>query len=258
VSLERIDVITLFPEWIEGLKSLGLTGRALAEERVVLKTWNPRDHAEGVHRSVDDRPFGGGPGMVMRPEPLARCIERVVSDGSPCPVACLSPQGRRLDHAGVAELAARDRLILVCGRYEGIDQRVLDGWVDEAWSIGDYVLSGGEPAAAVLIDAVVRQLPGVLGHASSALEDSFVDGLLDCPHFTRPELWRDQRVPEVLLSGDHARIKRWRRAQSLHQTRRLRPDLYAAHSLSEQDRAVLSEFPEENQPQGLHKGNKTG
>jgi tRNA (guanine37-N1)-methyltransferase len=225
MKLERIDVVTLFPEWIDQLKSLGLTGRALSEGRVELRCWNPRDYAAGVHRSVDDRPYGGGPGMVMRPEPLARAIEEAGADGAPAHVVALSPQGRRLEQSGVLELVERQRLILVCGRYEGIDERVLESVVDEEWSIGDYVLSGGEPAAAVMIDALVRQLPGVLGHEQSAAEDSFAEGLLDCPHYTRPEVWRDRAVPEVLLSGDHARIAEWRREQALERTRKRRPDL---------------------------------
>ncbi|MCC5863683.1 MAG: tRNA (guanosine(37)-N1)-methyltransferase TrmD [Wenzhouxiangella sp.] len=243
--LSRIDVITLFPEWVEGLKTLGLTGRALASGRVALKCWNPRDFTVDVHRSVDDRPYGGGPGMVMRPEPLANAIEAARSDAGPATVACLSPQGRRLDQRGVLELAERERLILVCGRYEGVDQRVLDQLVEEEWSIGDYVLSGGEPAAAVLIDAVIRQLPGVLGHERSVVEDSFADGLLDCPHYTRPEDWRGLGVPEVLTSGDHARIAQWRRAQALHRTRRLRPDLWSERVLSAEDKAALAHWPEE-------------
>lgn len=249
--LHRIDVITLFPEWMVGLKTLGLTGRAMADGKVGLHCWNPRDFTTDPHRSVDDRPYGGGPGMVMRPEPLARAIEAARGAGQAAVVACLSPQGRKLDQAGVLELVDRDRLILVCGRYEGIDQRVMESLVDEEWSVGDYVLSGGEPAAAVLIDAVVRQIPGVLGHDQSALEDSFADGLLDCPHFTRPEQWREMAVPEVLLSGDHARIARWRRAQSLHRTRRLRPDLMARYQLSAKDRTLLAEFPEEFFDSGL-------
>jgi len=243
--LQRIDVITLFPEWFEAFQSVGLTGRALAEGAVEFRAWNPRDFAPGVHRSVDDRPFGGGPGMVMRPEPLARCIESALADGDAASVIYLSPQGRRLDHAGVVELAERRRLILLCGRYEGVDQRVIDSLVDEEWSIGDYVLSGGEPAASVIIDSVLRQLPGVLGHADSAQEDSFVEGRLDCPHFTRPERWRDQIVPSVLLSGDHARVARWRRAQALHRTRRLRPDLLESSPENAADRDALDDFPEE-------------
>ena len=255
--LARIDAITLFPEWLDGLKGLGLTGRALADERVRLRCWNPRDFTTDTHRSVDDRPYGGGPGMVMRPEPLARAIEAVRREQPSAPVLYLSPQGRRLDQAGVLELVARPALILVCGRYEGIDQRVVDTLIDEEWSIGDYVLSGGEPAAAVLIDALVRQIPGVLGHARSAGEDSFATGLLDCPHFTRPDCWRERSVPEVLLSGDHERIARWRRAQALHRTRRLRPDLSAALPLTPHDRAVIEEFPEEYLLEGLQSEDKS-
>ncbi|QKK03294.1 MAG: tRNA (guanosine(37)-N1)-methyltransferase TrmD [Pseudomonadota bacterium] len=226
----RIDVITLFPDWIQGLKQLGLTGRALQQGQVELRCWNPRDYAPGAHRSVDDRPYGGGPGMVMRPEPLALAIEAALADDSPAPVICLSPQGRRLEQAGVQELAQRQRLILVCGRYEGIDERVMETLIDEEWSVGDYVLSGGEPAAAILIDAVVRLRPGVLGHELSAAQDSFSEGLLDCPHYTRPERWRGQSVPEVLLGGDHARIEQWRHAQALERTRRRRPDLVPTES----------------------------
>jgi len=243
--LSRIDVITLFPEWVRGLGNLGLTGRALAEGRVHLECWNPRDFTTDRHRSVDDRPYGGGPGMVMRPEPLARAIEAARNAHGTAPVLYLSPQGRRLDHGGVMELVARPGVILVCGRYEGIDQRVIDTLIDEEWSVGDYVLSGGEPAAAVLIDAMVRQLPGVLGDERSAEEDSFAAGRLDCPHFTRPECWRDLAVPEVLLSGDHERIERWRHAQALHRTRRLRPELIDAAPETRLDRAALDEFPEE-------------
>ncbi len=254
----RIDVVTLFPEWIDGLKQLGLTGRAMADNRVELHCWNPRDYTTDPHRSVDDRPYGGGPGMVMRPEPLAKTIEAVRAASVDAPVACLSPQGRRLDQAGVLELAARERLILVCGRYEGIDQRVMDSVIDEEWSVGDYVLSGGEPAAAVLIDAVVRQIPGVLGHDQSVVEDSFADGLLDCPHFTRPDQWRDMAVPEVLISGDHARIALWRRAQALHRTRRLRPDLLVGRELTQEDKAALVAYPEEFSLQGLPQSSKTG
>lgn len=242
--ISRIDVVTLFPEWIEGLKALGLTGRAMGEGRVDLHCWNPRDFAEGVHRSVDDRPYGGGPGMVMRPEPLAQAIEAAREAGADACVSCLSPQGRRLDQAAVEMLAGRQRLILVCGRYEGIDERLMDQLVDEEWSVGDLVLSGGEPAAAVLIDAVVRLLPGVLGHAQSAEQDSFADGLLDCPHYTRPETWRGMTVPEVLLSGDHARIERWRRAQALVRTRQRRPDLLSGPVLDAEEAALLDEFPE--------------
>lgn len=256
--LERIDVITLFPEWIEGLKELGLTGRALADSRVELHCHNPRDQVNDPHRSIDDRPYGGGPGMVMCPEPLARSIEQAQSAGAPATVIYLSPQGRRLDQAGVLELATRQRLILVCGRYEGVDQRLIDTQVDEEWSVGDYVLSGGEPAAAVLIDAVVRQIPGVIGHELSVDEDSFARGLLDCPHFTRPDQWRGLEVPEVLMSGNHGRIAQWRRAQALHRTRRIRPDLYQDHQLNEDDRAALKAFPEEFLAKEVQKPGENG
>lgn len=244
-GLKRIDVITLFPEWIDGLKQLGVTGRAMAQGRIELHCWNPRDFTEDVHRSVDDRPFGGGPGMVMRPEPLARCLTAVLAQGCPAPVIYLGPQGRVLDHDGVGVLAQRERMILLCGRYEGVDERLLQTLVDEEWSIGDYVLSGGEPAAAVLMDAVVRQQPGVLGHGDSALQDSFVDARLDCPHYTRPATWQSMDVPEVLLSGDHARIERWRRAQALWRTRDRRPDLLARVPVSEAERQAVEEFGSE-------------
>ena len=222
--LREIHVVSIFPEWFASLESLGLTGRALAEGRVALRTFDPRDHAEGVHRSVDDRPYGGGPGMVMRPEPLARAIE-AARVGSDCPVAALTPQGRRIDQQAVEQMALRTRLILVCGRYEGMDERVHEALVDEEWSLGDFVLSGGELAAAALIDAIVRLQPGVLGHAESAAQDSFADGLLDCPHYTRPEQWRGRAVPDVLRSGDHAEVARWRRRKALERTRERRPDL---------------------------------
>ncbi len=256
--LERIDVVTLFPEWIEGLKDLGLTGRALADHRVELHCHNPRDQVNDPHRSIDDRPYGGGPGMVMRPEPLAKSIEQAKAGDDQARVVYLSPQGRRLDQKGVMELAARRRLILVCGRYEGVDQRLIDTHVDEEWSVGDYVLSGGEPAASVLIDAVVRQIPGVLGHELSASEDSFAEGLLDCPHFTRPDTWRGLDVPKVLLSGDHGKIAQWRRAQALHRTRRIRPDLYQSHGLDDVDRAALKAFPDEFLPGKVQNPEESG
>lgn len=240
--LRRIDVITLFPDWIEQLGQLGVTGRALSDGKVALRCWNPRDFAQGVHRSVDDRPYGGGPGMVMRPEPLARCIETALADDIKAPVACLSPQGPVLNQSAVTELAARERLILVCGRYEGIDERVMDALIDEEWSIGDYVLSGGEPAAAVLIDATLRLVPGVLGHEDSAGQDSFVGARLDCPHYTRPENWRGQAVPEVLRSGDHARIRRWRLAQSVQRTGQRRPDLLGLVPIGPDEQRAVEEF----------------
>ena len=240
--LTEISVVTLFPDWFDSLKTLGLTGRALADQRVRLRCYNPRDHAPGVHRSVDDRPYGGGPGMVMRPEPLALAIEQAKSDGDDngqTLVSGLSPQGRRLDQKAVEMLARRKRLILVCGRYEGIDERVNDALIDEEWSLGDFVLSGGEYAAAALIDAVVRLQPGVLGHEQSAVEDSFSSQLLDHPHYTRPDVWRDRPVPPVLQSGDHAAIARWRRRQALLRTLQRRPDLLSQADLNDEERAWL-------------------
>jgi tRNA (guanine37-N1)-methyltransferase len=242
----RIDVITLFPESLEGLTGLGVTGRAIREGRVELKAWNPRDLATDRHRTVDDRPYGGGPGMVMAVEPLSSTIAAVRKEhAGETPVSLMSPQGRKLDQAGVDELASRQGLILVCGRYEGIDERLVESDIDEQWSIGDYVISGGELAAAVLIDAVTRLLPGVLGHEQSAVEDSFVDGLLDHPHYTRPEVAGGKAVPEVLLSGDHEAIRRWRRKQALGRTWQLRPDLLENRQLDEEAEYLLKEFRKE-------------
>lgn len=240
-GLRRIDVISLFPEWFESLRELGLIGRALGED-IELQTWNPRDYTSDRHRTVDDRPFGGGPGMVMLAEPLARAIEEARDGDESARVTALTPQGRRLDQAGVAAMAARERLILVCGRYEGMDERVIEALVDEELSIGDYVLNGGEAAAAVVIDAVIRLQPGVLGHACSAVEDSFSDGLLDCPHYSRPETWRERTVPGVLRSGDHGAVDRWRRKQALGRTWQRRPELLTARDLSPEDQRLLAEF----------------
>jgi tRNA (guanine37-N1)-methyltransferase len=242
----RIDVITLFPESLEGLTGLGVTGRAIREGRVELKTWNPRDLATDRHRTVDNRPYGGGPGMVMAVEPLSSTITAVRKEhAGETLVSLMSPQGRKLDQAGVDELAGRQGLILVCGRYEGIDERLVESDIDEQWSIGDYVISGGELAAAVVIDAVTRLLPGVLGHEQSAVEDSFVDGLLDHPHYTRPEVAGGKAVPEVLLSGDHEAIRRWRRKQALGRTWQLRPDLLENRQLDEEAELLLKEFRKE-------------
>jgi len=242
----RIDVITLFPDALAGLTDLGVTGRAIRDGRVDLKTWNPRDYAENRHRTVDDRPYGGGPGMVMTVEPLGSVIRAVRKEqGNNACVSLMSPQGRRMDHAGINELASRQGLILVCGRYEGIDERLVESHIDEEWSIGDYVLSGGELAAAVIIDAVTRLLPGVLGDEQSAEQDSFVDGLLDHPHYSRPELAGDQAVPEVLLSGDHEAIRRWRRKQALGRTWQRRPDLLEGRELDKEAKRLLQEFRQE-------------
>ena len=245
----RIDVITLFPESLEGLTGLGVTGRAIREGQVVLKTWNPRDWATDKHRTVDDRPYGGGPGMVMAVEPLASTIAAArkehAAHANGTRVSLMSPQGRKLDQASVNELAGRRGLILVCGRYEGIDERLIESEIDEQWSIGDYVISGGELASAVIIDAVTRLLPGVLGHEQSAVEDSFMDGLLDHPHYTRPEVAGDKAVPDVLLSGDHEAIRRWRRKQALGRTWQLRPDLLENRKLDKEAELLLKEFRHE-------------
>lgn len=247
----RIDVITLFPDAMLDLTSLGVTGRAVKDGLVALKTWNPRDFAKDRHRTVDDRPYGGGPGMVMKVEPLGSAIRAArkahgadTRDENTC-VSLMSPQGRKLDQAGIDELAGRQGLILVCGRYEGIDERLVESDIDEEWSIGDYVLSGGELAAAVIIDAVTRLLPGVLGDERSAVEDSFVDGILDYPHYTRPEMAANKAVPEVLLSGDHEAIRRWRRKQALGRTWQRRPDLLKGRELDKEAKVLLQEFRRE-------------
>lgn len=232
----RFDVLTLFPEMFAAVRDLGVTGRAHAQGRWSLKTWNPRDFTTDVHRTVDDRPYGGGPGMVMLAQPLEDTIAAMRRDraaaGLPeAPVALLSPAGRRFDQAGAQRLAEGPGRLLVCGRYEGIDQRFIDRCVDEQWSLGDFVLSGGEIPAMAMIDAVVRLLPGVLGDADSALQDSFharLSGLLDSPHYTRPEVYAGEPVPGPLLSGHHARIARWRREQSLLLSAERRPDLIEA------------------------------
>ncbi|MBI3779443.1 MAG: tRNA (guanosine(37)-N1)-methyltransferase TrmD [Gammaproteobacteria bacterium] len=243
----RIDVISLFPPMFEAVTGYGITGRAIKNGLLALRVWNPRDYTEDRHRSVDDRPYGGGPGMVMMIEPLARAIEAARGEQTQdAKVIYLSPQGRRLDHAGVRELSQRQGMILLAGRYEGIDERLLESEVDEEWSIGDYVLSGGELAAMVMIDAIARQLPGALGDEDSAQQDSFVDGLLDHEHYTRPEEYAGRRVPEVLLSGDHEKIRRWRLKQSLGRTWLRRPDLLERLSLDNEQKQLLEEFRREH------------
>jgi tRNA (guanine37-N1)-methyltransferase len=228
----RFDVITLFPELFAPFLAAGVTRRAYETRQVDVRLWQLRDYAEGNYRRVDDRPFGGGPGMVMLAEPLARCLAAVRADrGEPAPVVLFSPIGERLDHAGVERWSASAGAILLCGRYEGIDQRFIDAHVDVQLSLGDFVLSGGEIAAMALLDAVARLQPGVLNDAGSHQEDSFnpaLDGLLDCPHYTRPEEWNGRKAPEELLSGHHARIEAWRRQQRLAVTAAHRPDLIAA------------------------------
>lgn len=253
----RFDAVTLFAPMFDAVAKQGVTGRAAEAGLWSLGCWNPRDYTGNPYRTIDDRPYGGGPGMVMIPAPLeaaigaAQAAQRAA--GLQPRVLLMSPQGRRLDHAGV--IALRDAveggtgLVLLCGRYEGIDERVVLRNVDEEWSIGDYVLSGGEPAAMVLIDAVVRQLPGVLGHDASAVEESFVAGLLDCPHYSRPEEYAGLKVPPVLLSGDHKSIARWRLKEALKRTRARRPEMYAAwreRELSKEERRVLAEVEAES------------
>jgi tRNA (guanine37-N1)-methyltransferase len=240
----RFDVVTLFPEMFAALTDYGVTRRALEAELWSLALWNPRDFTTDNYRTVDDRPYGGGPGMVMLAEPLEKALDAAKAAGGGR-VIYLSPQGRRLEHARVAELAGEPALTLLCGRYEGVDERLIARRVDEELSLGDYVLSGGELAAMALIDAVVRQLPGALGDGRSAAEESFAGGLLDCPQYTRPENYRGERVPEVLLSGHHAQIRRWRLKQALGRTWLRRPELLAARALSEEEKTLLEEFRRE-------------
>lgn len=246
----RFDVITLFPELFEPFLQSGVTRRAYDSGQVVVRLWNPRDFATGNYRRIDDRPFGGGPGMVMLAEPLASCLAAIRADRGQdrvqAPLVLFSPVGPRLDHASVERWSASAGAVLLCGRYEGIDQRFIDAEVDVQISLGDFVLSGGEIAAMALLDAVTRLQPGVLGDGDSHQFDSFnpaLDGLLDCPHYTRPEVWQGQGVPATLLSGHHVRIERWRRDQRLRLTARQRPDLIEVARrlgrLDEQDEGVL-------------------
>ena len=242
-------VITLFPEMFDAVRHHGMPGRAFTHGKAVLESWNPRDFTTDNYRRVDERPYGGGPGMVMMPEPLELAIAAAKASASArgvdAPVLYLSPQGRRLDEVGVRELAARPGVILLCGRYEGVDERVLQRRVDEEWSIGDYVLSGGELPAMVLMDAVCRRIPGVLGRQESAEQDSFAAGLLDCPHYTRPENYQGVQVPPVLLSGDHAAIQRWRWKESLRRTLLRRPELLESAPLNREQRRLLDELRRE-------------
>ena len=245
----QFDAVTLFPEMFHALTDWGITGRAAKQERYVLRTWNPRDFTSDNYRTIDDRPYGGGPGMVMLARPLEAALDAAKATQAGAGVAAprvvmMSPQGSRLNHAGVMRLAAEPGLVLLCGRYEAIDQRLIERCVDEELSIGDFVLSGGELPAMALMDAVIRQLPNVLHDAQSAVQDSFVDGLLDCPHYTRPEEYLGARVPEVLLGGHHADIQEWRRHEALKNTLAKRPDLIEVarreHKLSRADEAWLA------------------
>ncbi len=245
----HIEAITLFPQMFAALSDYGITGRAIQKKIATLATVNPRDFTEDRNKTVDDRPYGGGPGMVMMHQPLKKAIQAARSRCcNDVKVAYLSPQGRKLDQQGLQQLAAREDLILVCGRYEGVDERLIQTEVDEEWSVGDYVLSGGELAAMVMIDSMIRLLPGALGHADSAQQDSFVDGLLDYPHYTRPdciEVAMDKdglAVPAVLLSGDHKKIDRWRKKQALGRTWLRRSDLLEKINLDKEQQYLLDEF----------------
>jgi tRNA (guanine37-N1)-methyltransferase len=236
-------VISLFPDMFSPFTQQGVIGRAVKSGKLSVDTFNPRDFTHDRHRTVDDRPYGGGPGMLMMVKPLTDAIHAAKNiGGENSKVIYLSPQGKPLDQAGVKRLASIERIILICGRYEGIDERVIESHVDEEVSIGDYVLSGGELPAMVLMDAVARLVPGVLGHKASAVEDSFTDGLLDCPHYTRPEVLEGQKVPEVLLSGDHEKIRQWRLMQSLGRTMQRRPDLLNHLALTEEQMRLLELF----------------
>lgn len=240
----RFDVITLFPNMFVG--EGGVVNRAFNKQLLQLTAWNPRDFTNDRHRNVDDRPYGGGPGMVMMLEPVRSAIQAAITESNksekmPPKVIHLTPQGRRLDQNGLVELSQNTNLVLVCSRYEGVDER-LDSYIDEEWSIGDYVLSGGELAALVMIDGIARLIPGVLGDAESAQQDSFMLGLLDYPHYTRPEVIDGMAVPPVLLSGDHKQIARWRQKKALGNTWIKRPDLLQRLQLSQEQQQLLDEF----------------
>lgn len=240
-------VVTLFPEMLQALTEQGVSGRAVKQDKVSVACWNPRDFTHDKHQTVDDRPYGGGPGMLMKVQPLRDAIHAAkAAAGESAKVIYMSPQGRKLDQQGVLELVQQEKLILVAGRYEGIDERLIDDEIDEEWSIGDFVLSGGELAAMTLMDAVIRLVPGVLGHEQSAQQDSFMEGLLDCPHYTRPEDYDGQLVPEILLSGNHEKIRQWRLKQALGRTWQRRPDLLAALELTTEQQKLLTEYLDEN------------
>lgn len=231
------------PGMFSAIKDFGVSSRAVEKGTIQIECHNPREHTADRHNTVDDRPYGGGPGMVMKAEPLLASIQAVKAQAAEgTKVAYLSPQGKTLTQADACELAQRPGMILLAGRYEGVDERLLEAVVDEEWSIGDYVLSGGELGAMVLIDAVARMVPGVLGHAESAQQDSFMDGLLDCPHYTRPEVFEGKAVPKVLLSGDHKAIATWRRMQALGRTQARRPELIKKRELSDQDHLLLQQY----------------
>ena len=239
----QFGIISIFPEMFQALTGQGVTGRAVSKGLVSFDVWNPRDFTTDKHRTVDDRPYGGGPGMLMKVEPLQQAIAAAkAKNGSNSKVIYLSPQGQTLTQEKAGQLAKEESLIFIAGRYEGVDERLIQAHVDEEISIGDYVLSGGELAAMVVMDSIIRLVPEVLGHDLSAVEDSFVDGLLDCPHYTRPEVYEGQSVPEVLLSGNHKKIKLWRLKQTLGRTWQRRPDLLENRPLDKDEQALLQEF----------------
>ncbi|HBH36361.1 MAG TPA: tRNA (guanosine(37)-N1)-methyltransferase TrmD [Gammaproteobacteria bacterium] len=237
----RFDIVTLFPEMFDALEC-GISGRALKQGLASINCWNPRDYTQDVHRTVDDRPYGGGPGMLMKVEPLRAAIDAARREVPHSRVIYLTPQGRPLTQDALQQFSTQSGVILLAGRYEGVDERLLETEIDEEWSVGDYVLSGGELPAMILMDAVIRLLPGALGHQDSALQESHVDGLLDCPHYTRPEMIDGMSVPKVLLSGDHEAIRLWRLQQSLGRTWLRRPELLEKRDLSAQERDLLDQF----------------
>lgn len=241
-----IGIITLFPEMFKAITDFGVTGRAIKHNLLEVHCWNPRDFTHDKHKTVDDRPYGGGPGMLMMVQPLRDAIYAAKQGaGEGVKVIYLSPQGRKLDQSGVTKLAKYEKVILLCGRYEGVDERLIEAEVDEEWSVGDYVLTGGELPAMTLIDAVARFVPGVLGKQSSALEDSFADGLLDCPHYTRPEVLDGTAVPDVLMSGNHAKIREWRLQQSLERTWLRRPELLESLALTDEQSVLLNKIKQQ-------------
>lgn len=239
----EFGLVTLFPEMFESFSKYGVSGRAVKNGLISVKYWNPREFTHDRHRTVDDRPFGGGPGMLMKVQPLRDAIHSAkAASPKSSKVILMSPQGRKLDQEGAKELSRNERLIFICGRYEGIDERLIETEIDEEWSLGDFVLSGGELAAMTFMDSISRLIPGVLGHERSSVEDSFFDGLLDCPHYTRPEVLDDIGVPDVLLSGHHENIRRWRAKQAIGRTWQRRPDLLEGRQLSKEQLTLLDEF----------------
>jgi tRNA (guanine37-N1)-methyltransferase len=241
----RVDVITLFPEMVEQVVNYGVVGRAADQKLLDLQCWNPRDYTVDRHRTVDDRPYGGGPGMLMKVQPLEETIQAVREKNPQAQVVYLSPQGKPVNQDMLAKQVDAKSVIFLCGRYEGIDERLIQQEVDQEWSIGDYVISGGELAAMVCIDAITRLIPGALGHEQSAQQDSFSDGLLDYPHYTRPEEYKGMKVPEVLMNGNHRHIEDWRERQSLGRTWQRRPDLLEHKVLDDRQQALLNDFKDE-------------